>query len=128
MECSQGHPGGTWGQTHECSRRFWPEPTSEKGSCCGSAGERNLAELLLQRLLDSFAGPVLLWPLVAPRSAEAADAAARLSGDPLPARLPGAGAEHEGGCRVRGDMAMRALGPQRCGCPGSAFCSSCQAL
>ncbi|KAK9825468.1 hypothetical protein WJX81_005951 [Elliptochloris bilobata] len=54
-------------------------------------GEPHLAELLLQRLLDLFAGPVLLWPLVAPWPAEAADAAARLSADPPPVRLPGAG-------------------------------------
>lgn len=57
------------------------------------AGEPHLAELLLQRLLDLFAGPVLLWPLLAARPAGAADAAARLSADPPLARsAPVAGA------------------------------------
>jgi len=61
-----------------------------------AAGEPRLAELLLQRLLDSFAGPVLLWPLVAPRPAEAAGASARLAADAPPTRLPGAGAPSDG--------------------------------
>ena len=57
------------------------------------AGEPHLAELLLQRLLDLFAGPVLLWPLLAARPAGAADATARLSADPPLARsAPVAGA------------------------------------
>lgn len=57
-----------------------------------AAGEQHLAELLLQRLLDLFAGPVLLWPLAAARPAEAPDSsAARLCADMPPAGLPGAG-------------------------------------
>jgi hypothetical protein len=39
------------------------------------AGETFLSQLLLQRLCESFAGPVILWPLAAARSEEAADAA-----------------------------------------------------
>lgn len=63
------------------------------GHVC-AAGEQHLAELLLQRLLDLFAGPVLLWPLAAARPAEAPDSsAARLCADMPPAGLPGAGTQ-----------------------------------
>ena len=63
------------------------------------AGEPQLAELLLQRLLDLFAGPVLLWPLLALRPAGAADAAARLSADPPLARGAAAAGAAAGGRR-----------------------------
>ena len=80
------------------------------------AGEPHLAELLLQRLLDLFAGPVLLWPLLAARPAGAADAAARLSADPPLARsAPVAGAAAAGqylfaGCEPLLASRQRGLG------------------
>ncbi len=49
---------------------------------CGSTGEASLGQLLLQQLCDSFAGPILFWPLAAARSSEASDAGS----DPGPDR------------------------------------------
>lgn len=78
-------------------RQAAPGTREFKGTYVSCAGEPHLAELLLHRLLDLFAGPVLLWPLLAARPAGAADAAARLSADPPLARsAPVAGAAADG--------------------------------
>ena len=45
-----------------------------------AAGETFLSQLLLQRLCESFAGPVLLWPLAAARAGDA-DGASAAEGD-----------------------------------------------
>lgn len=48
-----------------------------------AAGDTFLSQLLLQRLCESFAGPVLLWPLAAARAGDAngAVAAPAVEGD-----------------------------------------------